>query len=155
MDIKKEIIETGKYILLGLVLAFIINNGLGYALGTQKPVMAVVSNSMVPEFYKGDLVVIKGVDPENLQKGDIVVYHNPLRNIPIVHRIVDIEYHAGYLYFFTKGDHNLRSDQEFGIAPPVREDMIKGRVVLIIPKLGWFRVALTEFFGKVKGPVGG
>ncbi|MFQ5975053.1 MAG: signal peptidase I [Candidatus Hydrothermarchaeales archaeon] len=155
MDFKKEVIETGKYILLGLVLAFIINHGLGYALDTEKPVMAVVSNSMVPEFYKGDLVVVKGVDPAKLQIGDIIVYQNPYRNIPIVHRIVDIEYHGEYLYFATKGDHNLRTDQEFGIAPPVTEDLIKGKVVVIIPKLGWFRVILTEFAGNANIPVRG
>ncbi|MFQ5887933.1 MAG: signal peptidase I [Candidatus Hydrothermarchaeales archaeon] len=155
MDLKKEIIETGKYVLLGLVLAFIINQGLGYALETEKPVMAVVSNSMVPTFYKGDLVVVKGVDPEKLEKGDIIVYQNPYRNIPIVHRVVDIEDHGGYRYFYTKGDHNLRTDQAFGIAPPVREDLIKGRVILIIPKLGWFRVILTEFAGSVRTPVRG
>ncbi len=144
MDLKKEIIETGKYVLLGLVLAFIINTSLGFALRTEKPVMAVVSNSMVPVFYKGDLVVIKGVDTSGLEIDDIIVYHNPYRAIPIVHRIVDIEDHGGYRYFTTKGDHNLRTDQDFGIAPMVREDLVKGRVILVLPKLGWFRVILTE-----------
>ncbi len=155
MNLKKEIIETGKYVLLGLVLAFVINQGLGYALETEKPVMAVVSNSMVPTFYKGDLVVVKGVDPRELEVDDIVIYHNPRRDIPIVHRIIDIEDHGGSRYFYTKGDHNLRSDQDFGISPPVSEDLIRGRVILVIPKLGWFRVILTGFLGNTRSPMGG
>ncbi len=155
MNLKKEIIETGKYVLLGLVLAFVINQGLGYALETEKPVMAVVSNSMVPTFYKGDLVVVKGVDPRGLDVGDIVVYHNPYRAIPIVHRIINIEDHGESRYFYTKGDHNLKSDQDFGISPPVSEDLIRGRVILVIPKLGWFRVILTGFLGNTRSPMGG
>ncbi|MFQ6136338.1 MAG: signal peptidase I [Candidatus Hydrothermarchaeales archaeon] len=151
MDVKKEIVETGKYILLGLILASIMNHGLGYALGTEKPVMAVVSNSMAPTFYKGDLVIVRGIDPDQLLRGDIIVYYNPYKNIPIVHRIVDIEEREGLRYFVTKGDHNLRTDPEFGISPPVREDLVKGRVILIIPKLGWFKVILTEFSTSIKG----
>jgi signal peptidase len=150
MDWKKETRETVLYIFVGLVMAYVINTGLGYALDTQKPVMAVVSSSMEPEFYKGDLIVAKGVPPETLEVGDIIVYGNPVKKIDVVHRVVDIEYSSHHIYFYTKGDNNETNpewDQNSGLAPPVMDEWVRGKVVLVIPKLGWFKVILTEILG--------
>jgi signal peptidase len=145
MDLKEEAIQTGRYIVIGLILSVMINQGLGYALHTEKPIMAVVSNSMVPVFYRGDLIVVKGVDSQDIEVGDIIVYQNPLRDIPVVHRVVEIvEHDAGDRYFITKGDNNPHTDQESGISGPVTGNLIKGEVRLIIPKLGLFKVGLIE-----------
>lgn len=149
MDLRKEFKETAQYIVIGLVLAYGINIGLGYALDADKPVMAVVSSSMEPTFYKGDLVVVKGIEPEKITIGEVIVYHNPFRGVPVVHRVVGIKKINSEIYFYTKGDNNVTnqlSDQESGIAPPVRKEWVKGRVVLVVPKLGWFRVALSSLF---------
>jgi signal peptidase len=149
MDWKKEIRETIIYIVVGLAMAYTINTGLGYALDTDKPVMAVVSNSMDPTLKKGDLVVIKGVSPEEIVVGDVIVYHNPFQGVAVVHRVIDIRSDEDGLVFYTKGDNNRTnrlSDQDAGIAPPIREHWIKGKVVVTIPKLGWPRVILTMIF---------
>jgi signal peptidase len=111
--------------------------------------MAVVSSSMEPTLKRGDLVVVKGVSPEEISIGDIIVYHNPFQRVAVVHRVIDIKKDGDEFIFYTKGDNNLTnrlSDQEAGIAPPVREYWVKGRVVLTIPKLGWPRVILTMLF---------
>jgi len=42
----KDTVETIGYVLLGVVAAYLLNFGLGLALGTELPVVAVVSNSM-------------------------------------------------------------------------------------------------------------
>ena len=150
MDWKKETRETVLYIFIGLVLAYAINTGLGYALGSQKPVMAVVSSSMEPTFSKGDLIVTKGVPPESLEVGDIIVYENHIRGIDVVHRVVAIEEGGPHLYFYTKGDNNItnpQSDQESGSMPPVVDEWDRGKVGLVIPKLGWFKVILNEILG--------
>jgi signal peptidase I len=92
-------------------------------------------------------VVVKGVDTEDIKVGDIIVFYNPYRNIPVVHRVIKIEKRGSVTYFYTKGDNNLtnpHSDQVSGIAPPIPEELVKGRVVKVIPKLGWFRVLVTE-----------
>ncbi len=146
MDWRKEIRETFIYIAVGLLMAYAINTGLGYALDTDKPVMAVVSNSMDPTIKKGDLVVVKGIPPGDIAVGDIIVYHNPLQGVAVVHRVIDIRSDEDGLVFYTKGDNNRTnrlSDQDAGIAPPIREYWIKGKVVVTIPKLGWPRVILT------------
>jgi signal peptidase len=145
MDLKEEIISTAKYLLIGLVLAMAINQGLGMALQAEKPIMAVVSNSMVPVFSKGDLIVVKGLECEKIEVGDIIVYNNPQRNIPIVHRVVELDYDSqGDSLFTTKGDNNGHTDQSSGISPPVRCEWVRGEVRLIIPKLGLFKVGLIE-----------
>lgn len=144
MKWKEEIKSTAKYIIIGLLLSIFINQGLGYALHTEKPVMAVVSDSMVPTFYRGDLIVVKGINPEEIELGDIIVYQTPYKNIPIVHRVVAIEEKDGKLYFYTKGDHNTFLDQNSGIAPPVEEAWIKGKMILVIPKLGWFKIIIMR-----------
>lgn len=152
MDVEKEIRETVIYIIIGLVAAFAINTGLAFAFDTSKPVMAVVSGSMEPTFYKGDLIVSKGVPPENLEVGDVIVYKNPIRGIDVVHRIVAKEERGNHIYFFTKGDNNMTNpewDQKTmpPLAPPIMDEWVEGKVVLVIPKLGWFKVALTEILG--------
>jgi signal peptidase I len=145
MDLKEEIVSTAKYLLIGLILAMAINQGLGMALQAEKPIMAVVSNSMVPVFSRGDLIVIKGLECGKIEVGDIIVYNNPVRKIPIVHRVVEIDSDSqGDPLFITKGDNNGHTDQSSGISPPVRCEWVRGEVKLIIPKLGLFKVGLIE-----------
>lgn len=145
MDIRGEAISTTKYIIIGFVLAVAINQGMGYALQTEKPIMAVVSNSMVPVFSKGDLIVVKGMDCRDVEVGDIIVYLNPIRQIPIVHRVVEIDDDdLSSPTFTTKGDNNGHTDQSTGISPPVRCDWVRGEVKVIVPKLGLFKVGLIE-----------
>jgi signal peptidase len=148
MDWEKEIRETVIYIVIGLIAAFTINTGLAFAFDTSKPVMAVVSGSMEPTLYRGDLIVSKGVSPEALEVGDIIVFKNPFPPRKyVVHRIVDIEDRGHHTYFFTKGDNNPEWDQKLGLAPPIMDDWVVGEVSFVIPKLGWFKVALTEILG--------
>lgn len=152
IDWGKEIKETVLYIIVGLVAAYVLSTGLGFALGTEKPIMAVVSDSMEPTLYKGDLIIVKGVDLALIEEGDIIVFHNRFRGIDVVHRIVEIKESEMGRIFITKGDNNLTNpypDQVMKIAPPVTEDMVKGRVLKVVPKLGWIRVIFTEIASNI------
>ncbi|WP_457555276.1 signal peptidase I [Candidatus Pyrohabitans sp.] len=153
MNLKRELRETLRYIVIGLILAVALNFGLGLVLGAEKPVMAVVSSSMEPTFSKGDLVVIKGIAPEEVKVGDIIVYYNPFKHIPVVHRVVAIEEIDGKRYFITKGDNNRTNpypdqDPRVMLAPPVSEQNLKGKVIFWIPKIGWVKVLFTELAAK-------
>ena len=168
--IDKDTAETIGYILLGVFAAYLLNFSLGLALGTELPVVAVVSNSMTHDsttlerhyeylqenfgytedqvdswpiksgFLKGDVLVVKGVDDDDLKVGDVIVYSIKGQSTPIVHRIVKIE--NGKIT--TKGDHNPSHD-------PWTPQKIYGGAVLVIPYLGWPKVKLTEIMGGVKG----
>lgn len=107
----------------------------------------VVSGSMEPVFYRGDIVVIQkssflGIeefDPETLTEGDIVIYDATWFPEPVIHRIVEVGTDRdGKTYYITKGDNNPAPDPV-----PVHPSQVKARVItigsqpLIVPKIGY------------------
>lgn len=163
MKPKKDTIETIGYIVLGVIAAYLLNFGLGLAMGTDLPVVAVVSDSMTHDslittrhyefleknlgysreeidswpikngFLRGDVLVVDGVSIDELKVGDVIVYDIKGQSTPIVHRIVKIEGDQ----IITKGDHNPSYD-------PWKPTKIHGRAVFVIPLLGWPKLILTE-----------
>ena len=137
---KKEIVAYVIIILLALVLAQHLN--------------VVVSGSMEPEFYRGDIVVVEkanlfglGIqefDPNDVQVGDIVVYNAEWVDEAVIHRVINITEINGSTYFVIKGDNNDVPDPYY-----VSPGQITDRVVtlgddpLIIPYIGninlWLR----------------
>ena len=93
----------------------------------------VLSNSMAPEFYKGDLIIVKECDEYALR--DIVVFDSG-RSLT-VHRIIDIDGST----VTTQGDANNVADEPFDVS------LIKGRVLFWIGGVG----SIVEF---IKTPVG-
>src|SRR5437867_3036945 len=92
-------------------------------------------------FKKGDMPIVES--SSTYKPGDIVVFSIPNQNIPIIHRIVKINPDGS---FQTKGDHNaLQNPYEYDIKP----SQIHGKVVYIIPKLGYFKVFISNIFGGV------
>ncbi len=138
--------ETFLYIFLGVFLAFAINMVLGHALSTDMPVVAVESNSMVPTFYQGDILIIQGVrNPEDYRKllkvGDIIVFSVEGREVPIVHRIKQINPDGS---FQTKGDAACETCQH-PFEKHIEPEQIHGKVIMIIPYLGWVKIGVTEY----------
>jgi len=68
------------YVIVGVILAFGVNQGLAFALSTDMPIVAVESNSMIPTFYKGDILVLQGVPADQIMVGDIIVFSPPMKN---------------------------------------------------------------------------
>jgi signal peptidase I len=152
---------------LGIAAAYLLNIGLGIILGTNLPIVAVVSDSMMHDittevrhyeflesnygytkdqidswslkngFKKGDVLLIKGVKPDDLKIGDVIVYDIDGQTIPIVHRIVDVNEN-----FVTKGDHNPGIDP-WGIKK------IRGKAIFVIPFIGWPKLILTYIISAV------
>lgn len=160
------------YAFLGVVIAFLLNQALAFALDTDLPVVAVVSGSMVHDsstaivhykwlqdnlgynksyvdswpvkdgFNIGDLPIIEGA--KSYSVGDVIVYTVPGQKVPIIHRIIKINSDGS---FTTKGDHNDRSIQFAGTPYSeysVQPSWVHGKVIFIIPKLGYFKVVLTD-----------
>jgi signal peptidase len=139
MKMKGDAKETVIYMLVGVVLAWGINQGMAFALTTDMPVVAVESNSMVPVFYKGDILVLRGMEPDALKVGDVIVYSVRGRDVPIVHRIVKINPDGS---FQTKGDANSgQLDFEYYVGP----DTVHGKVMVIIPYLGWVKIGMVQY----------
>jgi signal peptidase len=96
-------------------------------------VSMVLTGSMEPEFYAGDLIVVTKADEYALR--DIVVFQSG--QSAVVHRIVEIDGDT----CVTQGDANNTADE------PIELSAIKGRVAFSIPKVGY----VVSF---IKRPIG-
>lgn len=57
--------------------------------GSESPVVVVLSGSMEPAFYRGDILFLKmGAAP--FRTGEVVVYSLRKKDTPIVHRIIQV-----------------------------------------------------------------
>lgn len=101
----------------------------------QPRIVVIASSSMRPSLEPGDAVLIVKVKPEEIRVGDIISYVKivPFTSTQIVtHRVVEVIYYDDFYLFKTKGDANLNPDR-WEVTPKE----ILGKVVLIIPKLGY------------------
>ena len=133
-------------ILVGLVF-LVTYGGMAVArivMSTESPVMVVPSTSMVPTLNVGDIVIVKGVDPNTITVGTVIIFRSPGGSIDIIHRVVGIVKVGDTLYFQTKGDRNAAPDPW---SPGVPEQNVKGVLVGKIPYVGYITLTL-------QGPLG-
>ena len=114
------------------------------ALNTRQPIGLIMSGSMEPEFRKGDVVFSSGVDAENIEVGDVIVYDpselwEDAPGSPVAHRVIEKKMMSNIWYFLTKGDANSWIDDAL-----IPEDRILGKVWGHVPYLGWIVVFLIE-----------
>lgn len=107
--------------------------------GTSSPICVVVSPSMSPALNKGDLVIVFKALIEDLEVGDVIVFHKPTNPSElIVHRVYKILTDSdGRRYVVTKGDANVNPDNW-----RVYDELIVGKVVYVIPSIGWISIIL-------------
>jgi signal peptidase I len=159
------------YAVLGILIAFLANQALSFVLHTDLPVVAVVSNSMTHDsttpqthyqwlqsnmnynktfvdswpvqngFLIGDLPIIAGSEKYNV--GDVIVYSIRDQSVPIIHRIIKINPDGS---FMTKGDHNSGL---LSFESSVKPSQVHGKVIFIVPKLGYFKVIVSRILGGV------
>ena len=103
-------------------------------LGFQPNVIA--SGSMRPTLDVGDIAVTVQTRPENIKVGDIIKYWRQGEPAPTIHRVIQVDRAGGITYIVTKGDANDAPDE------PITVTQTVGKVVLIIPKIGWISIAL-------------
>ncbi|MBI2971920.1 MAG: signal peptidase I [Candidatus Aenigmarchaeota archaeon] len=130
-SIKNNYVREALEVAFYFFVAWLFYHGLAFALDTPMPIVSVVSNSMEPILYRGDLLLVTGVD--NPAVGDIVIYEHPQARITIVHRIIGIT-DEGYV---LKGDHNAAPDRAI-----VTKEQVLGKVWIAMPLLGYPRLLL-------------
>ncbi len=119
-----------------LVLSLVIFAYLTFLVATSNlRILVVLSGSMTPFFYPGDVIIVEKASPESVTVGDVITFKDPSgrENVLITHRVVKIEDDA----FRTKGDAVDEEDQFL-----VNGGDVIGKPILAIPKLGYF---LDEF----------
>lgn len=133
------------YIVLGFIIAYSINIGLGIALDTRTPVVDVVSCSMYPFYDRGDMLLVAG--DKTPQEGEVIVYDAPAFNYPIIHRVIKVNDDGTYQ---TRGDNN---GGQFDFEKSVQGSQIKGKAVLKVPYLGWVKLVAMKAFGAISQPL--
>ena len=132
----KEILSYSIIIIIGMVVAQHMN--------------VVVSESMEPVLYKGDIILVDS-NVDNIQVGDIIVYYGTWTPTPenIVHRVIKKETKEnGTTVYITKGDNNQTNHAPDPLE--VQPDQIRFKVVSIegkplkIPKLGYITIILRD-----------
>jgi len=114
--LRKEYVQTVIMVIITIVIVIVFWYGLRVAFRTDHPLLAVASGSMEPVLYKGDLILVQGVQnackihaaPQDADPpGDIIVFYrpgDPEREL-IVHRAVKkINGTDGSCSFITQGD---------------------------------------------------
>jgi signal peptidase I len=137
---------------LGMVIlsALMIWKGLIVVTGGEAPVVVVLSGSMETAFFRGDILFLMGTRPEQapLHSGDIVVFKVKGRDIPIVHRLMEIhEKPNGKVRILTKGDNNPVDDRGLYHAGQLwlSQSDVVGRATGFLPYVGMVTIVLTEY----------
>ena len=137
--ITKRIIDIIIIILLyNIILVFIscINKIEDISLFGYKA-YRITTDSMSPSINTGDVIIVKKVQEEKLQVGDVITFKQ--QDKVITHRITHIDEQDGKKQYTTKGDNNNLEDNE-----KIEYSEIEGQNVLTIPKLGYFIYALEN-----------
>ncbi|MBR0272045.1 MAG: signal peptidase I [Methanobrevibacter sp.] len=133
--------EIASYVII-LVLVLILAQHLN----------VVVSGSMEPVFYRGDIVAIEKADffglhefnASEVEVGDIVVYNAEWFEQPVIHRIIRIAEINGTTMYVIKGDNNNRTDPYYVTADQIESRVLTwGDTPIVIPYIGnlslWLR----------------
>ncbi len=124
-------------IIVGAIIVILL--GVRVALGldtTESPFYVVSSGSMIPTLNINDVLIVQGIDFNEIQVGDIIVFHRPnIHDKIIVHRVIEINEVNDIRVVTTKGDANPSVIP--GTDYPITEDDYIGKVVFVIPKLGY------------------
>lgn len=159
MSLLDDIERNVFFVLAAVLLAFSLYQTIGMVAGTSVPVVSVVSDSMVPTFHRGDMVVVDGVEFSTIEEGDIVVFNTPYMPMPVIHRVINKsassldtrgDNNAGQVRFCVSDRHvraydgSCSADERLvNIEDDVQPDQIMGRVELIIPYLGYAKLLPT------------
>ena len=119
--LRKDYVQTVIMVIITIVIFIVFFYGIQIAFRTEHPLYAVASGSMEPVLYKGDLILVQGV--QNACKinaaskdanppGDIIVFRAPTyAHGLIVHRAVEkINGADESCSFTTQGDANMNPD---------------------------------------------
>lgn len=76
--------------------------------------LIVLTDSMVPEIYSGDLIICKTADAEDIEVNDVISFFDPAGNGTsiVTHRVIEIVEDDGEIFFRTRGDNNNTEDKE-------------------------------------------
>lgn len=75
--------------------------------------LIILTGSMEPQIYSGDLIIVHQIDPKDVKVGDIIAFFDPDGNgtSVLTHRVTEVLNENGTLSYKTKGDANNAEDR--------------------------------------------
>ena len=143
-----KLINNIVYVILFLIVASVLfvvilqrasNNAI--ALGRVR-VFNIISESMIPKYNIGDVLVVKSIEPQNIKVGDDIAYigqESTFNQKIVTHQVIKIDYENGEYIFHTKGIANILED------PLVHQNQVFGKVVYKI----WILSLISKILSNV------
>lgn len=130
-----RIVTAATWVVVAVILAFALALAAPRLGGGDS--LTILTGSMQPTIRPGDVVAVVPVDTDDLRVGDVVTFQ-PVSGDPtlITHRLVEIDDSASERRFVTRGDANSADD------PAIIGAQVQGRVLYVIPVIGWISSAL-------------
>ncbi|KIY49752.1 signal peptidase complex catalytic subunit SEC11 [Fistulina hepatica ATCC 64428] len=127
--------------------------GLGLITNSESPIVVVLSGSMEPAFYRGDLLFLTNPAHEQYHTGDITVYKVVGTEVPIVHRVLETHDvpransdEPDDQLILTKGDNNPVDDIDLYRGMDwLEKQHIVGKVRGFVPYIGYVTIAMNDF----------
>lgn len=104
----------------------------------------IVTESMMPEYKVGDILVSKSIEPSKIEIGDDLVYlgeKGSFQGKTITHRVIEIEQQDGEYKFHTKGIANTEED------PIVSESQVYGVIIYKAHILSFISKIINNLYG--------
>lgn len=145
---KRQLFYQGLNFAMIVSSALMIWKGLMVVSGSESPIVVVLSGSMEPAFFRGDLLFLTNHEEEPIRAGEIIVFKIEGREIPIVHRVIKLhEKENGTLKFLTKGDNNNVDDR--GLYAPgqfwLEKKDVVGRARGYVPFVGIVTILMNDY----------
>lgn len=136
------------YLLAYIGINLLIPEKAIHIFGFQITSISRLTESMKPTILPGDVIVLKTIDENDIDQGDIISFYTYVQGfdnnqnlvwvkIKVVHRVIGIdESNQGFL---TQGDNNAEEDiirNEDGDVIPLTYDSIIGEYAFRVPVLG-------------------
>jgi len=153
---RRQLAHQVMSLLIVLCSAIMIWKGLVVMTGSETPVVVVLSGSMESAIWRGDILFLWHDTKAPYEVGEIIVYQIAGREIPIIHRILEVRQgrnETGHevTELLTKGDNNFGEDRTLYNLDHtmqklwLQEHEILGRAKAHLPQVGKLTIYLTDY----------
>ncbi|KAE9416569.1 hypothetical protein Angca_007499, partial [Angiostrongylus cantonensis] len=125
----RQLIYQGLNFAMVVSSALMIWKGLMVVTGSESPIVVVLSGSMEPAFFRGDLLLLTNDQSDPIRTGDVTVFKIEGRDIPIVHRVIKVD------------DRGLYAPGQMWLH---RSDVV-GRTKGILPYVGMVTILMNDY----------
>lgn len=102
---KQEVIWNSVLIIVATLLVMLISCKFKYG------IIVVGSESMTGTLNKGDAVIFEKYEDQIIEEGQVIIFN--YKDIQTIHRVVEVKKVNGEYRYYTKGDANSRTDEDY------------------------------------------